>query len=764
MYNYFRRSCLSAAILMLLPGTFYLQYGYCNTIALSRDTADFSVFRDSTASDSASSVLQTDAALKDSALQIEDSDSSKTVQKAESPVNDNNVIISGKLDKVIVRGETSGRLINSNQSISIIKPSEWVGTGKTVADVIGEQPGIQTRKYGGTGSFQTVSIRGVEGKDVLVLLDGVPLNSAEGGAVDLGVFDPAMLDEIEVYKGFVPAEFGGNMLGGAINLKSKQTLKSDHVGLHASLEAYGNQRYVLETSHFFTDNIRIFGALAYRQADNDWPYLDRNKTPYNSADDRVEKVENHGYRNTEIRLYPSIYLKNSRVITTGVTWLQSEIGVPGLEGSVNRTAKNDHSMLLITSSIQKENRATVTRGISFVPQIGYTRISDGLFWTSLDSSMGTSHGTIYSVPNSYGRTNERLHVVNAAVNAETVFSDNINAHVSVSGKYSSITTSSESSGFGHGANWPGNSEEAAVAADLNAAFPAGIFTPGVVLSSSFHGLRSETEGGRNDVLSKTIPQSHRMDYPWSIHGGVNCLCGDYVKIFANAARYMSVPSLQERYGFNGTVEPNPDLKAERGTNTELGVRLVSKKLTAECAAFRSAIKNGIIIESDGTISKPVNIAESETMGVEGAIKLDMWNVVQISANATWQNAQNHSHWYNNYGNRLPGEPDLSAMWKIEAGPFLHFTISYWADFRSAFYRDQANKMRIPADTSRYGTLYHNVKLSWKMAKKLSVSASFCNINTKAFKYEEIVSGQDESGYSWIVYPQNQWNISADILF
>lgn len=59
-----------------------------------------------------------------------------------------------KLDQIVVTANRRQRLLEASQSLSVIKPSEWIGTNKTLADVVAEQTGVQTRRYGGTGSFQ----------------------------------------------------------------------------------------------------------------------------------------------------------------------------------------------------------------------------------------------------------------------------------------------------------------------------------------------------------------------------------------------------------------------------------------------------------------------------------------------------------------------------------------------------------------------------------------------------------------------------------
>ena len=65
-----------------------------------------------------------------------------------------------------------------------ITPSAWEGLGLSASEVISSLSGIQGYKQGGMGSFQTVSIRGIAARNVLICIDGIPLNDAGGGAAD----------------------------------------------------------------------------------------------------------------------------------------------------------------------------------------------------------------------------------------------------------------------------------------------------------------------------------------------------------------------------------------------------------------------------------------------------------------------------------------------------------------------------------------------------------------------------------------------------
>lgn len=204
------------------------------------------------------------------------------------------------LDNMTVTVSRWDRLLEASQLLSIIK-SEWIGYNKTVADVIAEQTEVQTRRYGGTESFQTVTIRGVQDNEVLVFFDGIPLNS---------------------------------VMGVVINLKSKSSIKSQSVSSQAVFEAYGYLKYSIETNYCFTDKIRIFGSLNFVKSDNYWPYLDRTKTSYSTDDDEVRTVENHYNNFFEVRIHPSFDISGERTLASGIAYLISETGIPASEGRV----------------------------------------------------------------------------------------------------------------------------------------------------------------------------------------------------------------------------------------------------------------------------------------------------------------------------------------------------------------------------------------------------------------------------------------------
>jgi outer membrane cobalamin receptor len=683
-----------------------------------------------------------------------------TVKPVETTTADTRLV---KLDKVYVDA-VAEREFRSNQSVSIIKVDNVAGYRKTIADIIAEEPGVQTRKYGGEGSFQTVSVRGVEGKEVLVFLDGALLNSAMGGAVDLSLIDPENIDEIRLYKGFVPAEFGGNAIGGVIDIRSKHSLRDNSGGVNVSLGAYGSQKYNVQLNRFANEKVRVLGAARIKVSDNDWKYIDLNNTPYNPNDDAIATIKNHKHKGYAFSLLPAYYLSNGRVVNFDISTTSSSTGIPGKKGAENKTALAEQGLLLISLLLSREVASDVKR-IVLTPRISYTLSNDKVFWTSLDESMGTSHGSLSTVPNAYGKLESNLSIVSLSTTTDWYITKNIGAVIHVSAKQSVIATNEESSHLPIGSDFPANSQELGIAADVHFSLPMILaVSPEAVVAASVNAVRNETDGGENYLLAKSISHEDTLQYPWSVRGGLSCGVGEYLKLFSNIARYTSIPSIRERYGYNGAFEPNENLRSENGLSVEAGVRFKKRMLRAETVCFYQSTKNGIKLESGGVMTRPVNVEKTRTYGVECSGYVNPFKPVVLTLSGTWQNARNLSHRYSEYGLSLPNEPDLS----LQAGCQLTIKgivlLEYGIGFKTPFYRDVANTWKIPDHGEEYGTFNHSAKTEINISKKIKTGISVSNFTGNVFTYESLLSGADESGYSWTNYPQNEWNIYLRMVF
>jgi len=70
-----------------------------------------------------------------------------------------------------------------------------------VADAIRDFPGVIIKDYGGIGGLKTVSVRGLGANHTAVLYDGVQINDAENGQVDLGRLNLNNVQQVTLYNG-----------------------------------------------------------------------------------------------------------------------------------------------------------------------------------------------------------------------------------------------------------------------------------------------------------------------------------------------------------------------------------------------------------------------------------------------------------------------------------------------------------------------------------------------------------------------------------
>lgn len=105
---------------------------------------------------------------------------------------------------------------------TVIEAADYEGEAATVEGVLDDSVGVQVRSFGGPGQASEISIRGSTGQQVVVLLDGVRLNTAQSGTVDLSTLPLDLVDRIEVARGGGSAEVGSGAIGGVVNVVTKR--------------------------------------------------------------------------------------------------------------------------------------------------------------------------------------------------------------------------------------------------------------------------------------------------------------------------------------------------------------------------------------------------------------------------------------------------------------------------------------------------------------------------------------------------------------
>ncbi|MBD3421638.1 MAG: TonB-dependent receptor [Chitinivibrionales bacterium] len=192
------------------------------------------------------------------------------------------------LDRLVVHEKRTGAYTSSTTTI---EAQEFVGQYKDLGDLLSTVSGISVYRTGGLGAYSSVSIRGGTTQQVQIFLDGMPLNTARGGAVDISKIPLNSLQRVTIYKAGAPMELSGRNAGGIIELVSAPQVRANLTNFLAEAGSYGYikagaliNRHLDLFSHWFSTDATY--------SENDYPY-DWDITAYEDGDEIERTMDNH---------------------------------------------------------------------------------------------------------------------------------------------------------------------------------------------------------------------------------------------------------------------------------------------------------------------------------------------------------------------------------------------------------------------------------------------------------------------------------------
>lgn len=131
-------------------------------------------------------------------------------------------------------------------------------------------PGVHVREVNGKGQYTVVTVRGSTAAQVGVFVDGVMTNLGGDAAVDISTIPVKNVERIEVYRGYIPARFGGTFIGGVINVVTKKPTKAN-ISAELGKASFGGKSASLEVVSPLASGSLLVG-LNYEAAKGDFPY------------------------------------------------------------------------------------------------------------------------------------------------------------------------------------------------------------------------------------------------------------------------------------------------------------------------------------------------------------------------------------------------------------------------------------------------------------------------------------------------------------
>lgn len=529
-------------------------------------------------------------------------------------------------------------------------------SGNDLAQLLDAATGINIRRYGGLGSFSTVSIRGSTSEQVQIFLDGVPLNSASGGGVDIGSLSLAGIERIEVHRGAVPAQFGGNSMGGVVHLRTQRLSAKRRTHLQAGGGSFSTRQLGLSQSGSWR-TWQHASLVNYSASANTFRFWDDNGTEYNVADDEWATRLNSDF--SALRLMSKVGRPfGARQLQVHAIFDLSNRGIPGLGNNQSLHTRFD------TWSHIAEANFYGPHAHSGTFRLKAYRADQRDTYKDLLGEVGTGLQHQRNATRSYGLRGELSALLPyiSLVNTFAEFRRERFAPRNALRPDSVLPTSQRSS----------------------AALGFEVETPLV-------GRRLAARiGGQSEHLSNRLFASDGLalgsfsprrssETLWGLRLGLMARLGAHLSAQAHRGTYQRAPSFFELFGDRGAVMGNADLIGEMGHNNDIGLAYRRPIETAsgfsllEVIYYHNRVDNLIrFVHNSQQVSKPYNIGEALLRGVEVRWQARAFSALALSGNYAYQRAENRAPFSFEQGNDLPNAPRHRLSNRLE------YTLSAWA--------------------------------------------------------------------------------------
>lgn len=198
-------------------------------------------------------------------------------------------------------------------------PSTTVITSETIQNkkladlpsLLRSEAGIEFARTGGPGQVMSVFMRGVNSRQLLVIVDGVPIQDGNelGTPLILEHLQPDQIDRIEVVRGNVSAIYGSGAMGGVIQIFTKQGTgkptanvfaeygsdSTTKIGAGVSGKTEAGTSFALSATRYRTDGFSAMNTGKYPNANPDDDY-DRNLSINASLSQKLNEDHELGIR------------------------------------------------------------------------------------------------------------------------------------------------------------------------------------------------------------------------------------------------------------------------------------------------------------------------------------------------------------------------------------------------------------------------------------------------------------------------------------
>ena len=582
------------------------------------------------------------------------------------------------LDEVLVIGLSEEQqrikeIVLDVNPVTVISAKEIENRASNLNELLARQAGVQVRQSGGAGSSSSVSIRGLEGKRVQVFLNGNPLNTPDGsfGINDLPL---QLIERVEIYKGTVPAELGGDGLGSAVNVVLKHNDYS-YIDATFGYQSFGTFNSGLILKKTFNEAGIEWGIGGFlTTAENDFvmesPFqpglqIKRDHDYYrNILLGSSLKFHKLWFDEIEIEAAYIDYFREIQGIQRNIQHAQTSSQAPVL--AINFT-KDD---FLIDKLNFKSHNVIAGFKAEMIDTSSYSYNWDGSRTLSLigKGEIGTGPNQLKTVQNEIrSRLNFNYEVTRGlSINLNNAFRR---------GTFDPTDDLANEFVGRNVSNWPADLTNNIIGFTVETE-PANNLLGAISIKHYY----SKVTGYNTNLYLQEDPDIVSTKFSQLGYNlGFRYNVSDQFFIKTSHERALRLPNNQELFGDGVLLTPSVSLQPETSYNFNLGVvydRFLlpsGNRIQAEWNGFLMYVSDLIQLGGNGISTGYVNYAKAKIFGTDLEIKSDITSNLYASINATVQKVIDNNEYIPGTDNvpnpthelQIPNIPTAFANWNIE---------------------------------------------------------------------------------------------------
>jgi iron complex outermembrane receptor protein len=504
----------------------------------------------------------------------------------------------------------------------------------TLDDAINLMPGVAASNSGGSRNERLVFVRGFDRFQVPLSIDGIRVYLPADNRLDYGRFLTADVAEIQVAKGYASVLDGPGALGGAINLVSRKPTKALEVEARAVLDLDGDVDYAGYTAFGLigTRQDKWYAQASFTRTFRDHWSLSDDFTPTATEDGGERDFS----RTEDWRL-------NLKAGFTPNATDEYTINYTRQEGSKNAPFH--------VTSPQAQSWTWPYWNLESIYFLSTTALSDQL---SLKTRI--YRNTFDNLLRGWDNRNQNSQTLPAGRVFNSWYEDE------AYGGSLQLDWATESNALSLAAHYRRDDH-----VEYQQVFPTGFteppqdnvedtFSVAVEDTLALSPVLALTVGGSYDwrnlkqadefVLNGTRDGGTALSYPlvdadaWNAQGRLAWTPDADTDVHLSLSSRTRFPTLFERFSSRfGGATSNPDLKAERSTNLELGGAKQFGAARLEGAVFYSWLDDAIVsfpfVFNNTAVTQSRNVGKGEYYGAEASLSVQASETLSLGANYTF---------------------------------------------------------------------------------------------------------------------------------